>query len=381
MQETTGQGMLDVVEAFRAANQSEEYHEMYKTWRRRKENRFAFRFSKNPKESSFSENQAVVSETPAQAEQSALHRIGLLFGYAFLCYLLIENLFDKMTIQLAQMMGIHIESMYWGGNHYYGEGKIVFLFSAAFQVMKLLVPTLIISIALRMPVRISIPMRIRDKKQFLYGLALTMLLSVGLGISLVPRSAELEKYRLISEANISGDHWMILYILFTVFIAPMFWELLFHSSMFQVLRQFGDGFAAGAVTILAALLTHDLHDALRVGLLTLVISYFMVRTGSFLTAVILRIVHEIYMFALFQIEIYGGMYSLQWWITVLFPCVVGIVSIIVLKVREKEEDTLFPPAVTYMSIWDQASALFTPLPMVGLIIACTLLIIVSVMLG
>lgn len=381
MHEPTEQSLLDVVEEFQAANQSEAYEAAYKTWRRRKDNRYAFRFRKNPKESSFSENQTVVNETPAQAEQSTLRRIGVLFGYAFLCYLLLENVFDKLAIHFAQCMGVHIESLYWGENRYYGEDKVVFLFSAAFQVIKLLVPMLIISFSLRMPLCVSVPVKIHSKRQFLYSLALTMLLSVGLGISLVPRSAELDKYRLISEATISEHHWLVLYILFTVFIAPAFWELLFHSSMFQVLRQFGDGFAVGMVTILAALLTHNLNDALRIGLLTLTVSYFMIKTGSFLTAVILRIVHEIYMFSLFQIESNGGMYSLQWWITVLFPCVVGLLSIIVLTVREKEEDTLIPPIVTYMNVWDQGAALFTSLPMMGLIIVCTLLFIVKAMLG
>lgn len=373
--------ILDVVEEFHAANQSDAYRVSYKIWRRKPENQFAFRFSKNPKEASFSENQAVVSETPAQAEQTVLRRFGVLFGYALLVYLVIENVFDKLAIVAARRFGIHIELMYWGENRYFGDDFVVFLFSAGVQIMKLLVPMLLIVLTLRMPLRVAVPMKVRNRKQFLYSLPLMMLLSVALGISMISRSTELEKYRLITDAVVSKDHLVILYILFTIFIAPIFWEFMFHSAMFQALRQFGDSFAVTTVTVLAAFLTHNFHDAVRIGLVTLLISYFMLRTGSFLTAVILRIIHEIYMFSLFQIENYGGIYSMQWWITVLFPCLVGLLTLLVIALNGKGSDTGATRTPTYLGRWDQISALFTTMPMVGALIACVILLVVSLMLG
>ena len=381
MQSSEDEKIIDVVAEFSASNQTEKYQEAFRDWRRREDNRFAFRFVRNTKEAAFAENQAVVSETPVQAEIGALRQLGTLFGYALLLYLIIENLIDKLLVHLSNAIGIHIETMYWGVNHYYGDDLVVFLFSAGMQLLKILVPTLMIGMTLKMPVRVSVPLHISNKRQFLSSISLMMLLSVGLGISLISRSSELEKYRMISDAAGAEDHWMILYMIFTIFIAPFFWELLFHSCMFQSLRQFGDGFAVGAVTLLAACLAHDLHDALRVGLVTLTISYFMIRTGSFLTAVVLRIIHEIYMFALYQIENFGGMYSVRWWVVVLFPCFVGLLTIIVLTIREKEEDTQLHPNPGYMELWDKASAFLTAFPMVIALIACMLLLVVSTMLG
>ncbi len=382
MELPTEEKMLDVVEEFTVPQQSEAYQTAYRKWRRRKKNRYAFRFSKNRMEATFAENQAVVNETPAQAENSALHSLGILFAWALMIYLLIENVIDKIVVLAAQYMGLRIEMVYWGESRYYGEDQVVFLFTAALQVLKILVPTLIIGLALRMSPRISVPCKVRNKRYFLFGVSAVMLLSVVLGIALVSRSAELEKYRLISEVNRSEDHWLIIYILFTVFIAPLFSELLFHGALFQSLRQFGDRFAIGVVTILSALLAHNPHDALRIGLLTLLISFFMVRTGSFLTAVVMRIIHESYMFAMFQIESYGGMFSVHWWFVVLFPVAVGLLTVIVVSISrggEKHEETRVNPS--YMTIWDQATAFFTSIPMLIMLITCVLLIVVTFMLG
>ena len=151
--------------------------------------------------------------------------------------------------------------------------------------------------------------------------------------------------------------------------------------MFQSLRQFGDPFAVCAVTILAALQAHNLHDTLRIGLLTLVISYFMVKTGSFLTAVILRIIHEIYMFSLFQIESYGGIFSLQWWIIVLFPCAIGLLSLAALFLRKGDAPAAKHENPVYMTFLDKATAFFTCLPMVIEVITCILLIVITSVLG
>ncbi|MBQ4465067.1 MAG: CPBP family intramembrane metalloprotease [Oscillospiraceae bacterium] len=381
MELPTEEKLLDVVEEFTVPQQSEAYQASYRRWRRRKNNRYAFCFSKNMKEATFAENQAVVNETPAQAENSALHSLGILFAWALMLYLVIENVIDKIVVLIAQYMGVRIEMVYWGESRYYGEDQVVFLFTAALQILKILVPILVIGLALRMSLRTSVPCRVRNKRYFLTGVSAVMLLSVVLGIAFVSRSAELEKYRLISEVNRSEDHWVIIYILFTVFIAPLFSELLFHGAMFQSLRQFGDRFAIGAVAILSALLAHNPHDALRLGLLTLLISFFMVRTGSFLTAVIMRIIHEIYMFAMFQIESYGGMFSVYWWFVVLFPVVVGLLNVVAIVLNRGEKEEYRAENPSYMTIWDQATAFFTSIPMLIMLVTCVLLIVVTFMLG
>ena len=207
-----------------------------------------------------------------------------------------------------------------------------------------------------------------------------MFLSVGMGMFCVPKSAELEKYRVISDTTGVDEEKMVYYVLFMVLIVPVVAELLLHGCMFQALRQFGDAFAIGTVTLLSALMTHNLQDGIRIGMITLTISYFVIRSGSFITAVFLRIVHEIYMFTLSYIEIMGSVYSVQWWLIVLLPCVVGTATGIYLLLTHKLRQDKIQYSYTYLNTWDQATAFYTAMPMVIYIISCVLLFVITIML-
>jgi hypothetical protein len=296
-------------------------------------------------------------------------------------FLLIENLFDKLIAMLLEKSGIRIEFVYLGNSRFFGDGQIVFILTALISLFKYLVPTLILSIALKIPARVAVPFKILYPKKVLSGTALVMFLSVGMGMFCVPKSAELEKYRVISDSSGLDETKMVYYILFMVLIIPVVAELLLHGCMFQVLRQFGDTFAIGTVGVLSALMTHNLQDGIRIGLVTVTISYFVVRSGSFMTGVFLRIVHEIYMFALSYIEVSGGIYSLQWWLAVLLPCVVGTATGIYVLVTRKLKRDVIIWNYTYLNTWEQATAFFTAMPMVICVISCVLLFVITTMLG
>jgi len=374
------QDIIDVVEEFRCPYQTERYQAAYREWRRKKSNRYAFRFTRNTKESAFSENQAIVNQTPAQAEQSVLRRFGSLIGWALIVFLLLENLFDKVIVLLLEKAGIRIEFVYRGNSHFFGDEQIVFVFTALMNLLKYLVPALILGGALKIPARVATPLRIIYPQKIFSGTALVMFLSVGMGMFCVPKSAELEKYRVISDTTGVDEEKMVYYVLFMVLIVPVVAELLLHGCMFQALRQFGDAFAIGTVTLLSALMTHNLQDGIRIGMITLTISYFVIRSGSFITAVFLRIVHEIYMFTLSYIEIMGSVYSVQWWLIVLLPCVVGTATGIYLLLTHKLRQDKIQYSYTYLNTWDQATAFYTAMPMVIYIISCVLLFVITIML-
>ncbi|MBR3631142.1 MAG: CPBP family intramembrane metalloprotease [Oscillospiraceae bacterium] len=376
MQETDGR-MIDVVEAFSCPHQTEGYMKSYREWRRRKHNRYAFCFTKNPKEAAFSENQSVVNGTPLHAEQNTLQRIGLLYGYLLVGSLVIENLVDKLLVWLMGAFGLHIELMIWGDSRLYGDEHLVFWTAFMIHLLKYLVPAIAALIILRMPAQVSFPLHITGPLYLLTGMLLVMLMSVGMGMFLVSRSAEMEKYRLIDSAVSASDRNTMLYVLLTVLILPVAFELLLHGCMFQLLRQFGDLFAILATTILGALLTHNLQDALRIGLLTLTISYFMIQSGSFLTAIVLHVVHEIYMFALYSIETFGVIYSWTWWAMILLPVVLGLAAGVYLLVRRfrRRTEKVFSP--TYLGLYDQCSAFFISVPMMMMAVVSVLLMIVT----
>lgn len=377
-EQTAVQKVIDVVEDFSCPYQTPAYGEAYRSWRRRKQNPYAFRFTKNPKETAFSESQTAVGLPPAQAEQNVLNRMGRLVGYALISYLVTENILDKLIVFFMQFLHLHIELVFSGESRLYGDQKLVFWLAFGIQFLKYLIPAMILQFILKLPLQVSVPLKIRKPQKLISGIALTMLISTGFGLLSIPMSADLEKYRLISGAD---DYGMILYILMTIFILPVITELLLHGCMFQAMRQFGDIFAITVTAILAAALTHNIFDAIRIGLVHLTISYYLIHTGSFWSAVCLRVVHEIYMFVLFYLETLDNIGSVQWWIVILLPCMICAGTGIYILLNKKKQVVKPVQNVTYLNLTEKLEAFFTAMPMVAFLICSVLLLIITAMLA
>ena len=150
--------------------------------------------------------------------------------------------------------------------------------------------------------------------------------------------------------------------------------------MFQAMRQFGDMFAVITTAVLAVALTHNIWDTLRVGLVHLTISYYLIKTGSFWSVILIRIVHEIYMFALFCMETYEAVYSLEWWLMLLVPCILGSAVGISMILQRKKVHESMAENTTYLTMHEKLTAFFTTMPMVSFFICCVLLMVVTAML-
>lgn len=380
-EETTIQKVIDVVEDFSCPYQTASYQESFRSWRRQKKNPYAFRFTKNPKEASFSENQAAVGLSPAQTEQNILNRMGKLIGCALICYLMIENILDKAAVFLMQLLHLHIELVFSGESRLYGDEKLVFWVTFSVQFLKYLIPALFLQFMLKLPLQVSLPLKIRKPQKLISGISLVMLLSAGMGMLSAPLSAELDKYRLITITDSSEISQVIIYILMTIFVLPVITEFLFHGCMFHSLRQFGDMFAVIATAVVAAALTHNIFDAIRIGLIHLTISYYLIHTGSFWSAVCLRIVHEIYMFVLFCIGTMDNAGSPEWWAVILVPCALCLLTGFWLMLPRNRQTSKPPQNLTYLNLREKAEAFFTAMPMVSFLICSVLLLVITSMLA
>ncbi len=378
MLNTQTEKMIDVAEDFRCENQSDTYHEAFKAWRRRPGNRYAYLFSKHPKEAEFSENPTIQQPSRSKTEFTALTRLANLIGAALLVFCLTENLLDKVLIAILQLLGYRVDYVYLEYT-IAGDERAVFVINAVIGLLKYLLPLLVLLRALKMPARAGMPMTIRHPQRLLAGMALIMLLSAGLGTFLVPDSTELKKYQLLLESIDTADYTLLTYEIFLIFVLPVVSELFLHGGIFQALRQFGDSFAIGTITVVSMLLMHTPSDMLRVGLVTLIISYYMVQTGSVLTALLLHIIHEIYMFALYFLETQGTPYTLLWWTVLLLPCVIGAVALVQWIMKKPNPDGSQEKR-TVLEWSDKAAAFFSAKVMLTATIAALLLMmVVSVM--
>ncbi len=353
-------------------SQTERYHRMLFAWQNRGvENPFAYSVIPPSKETSFAENPTRADRSPRKWEKAILHKIGKILGYALLVYLLVDNMVDKFVVLLLQQRGYQIDSMVFQ-SYIYGDDIAVFWTMLVTYMARCLVPLAILQLCFRLPASVSYPGSIRRPRELLIGVSVIMLFSTGLCALFVSRSAELQKYSLIANTTNTENGRIQLYTFCTVLVFPLLTELLLHGSMFQILRQFGNVFAMTIVAVLSAFLTGNIQDAIRIGILEFVISYFVITSGSFWTAVCLRVAHEIYMFALYYIETFGTIYSLQWWMTTLLPCVVGIaVGAYVLVTHQQ---SLFPKLdSTYMPLKEKIAAVLSPLPIFAFMVTAIIM--------
>ena len=373
--------MIDVVESFSCPAQTEAYIKAFQGWRRREGCPYAYRFHKNPKETTFSDGRAVGADTPALAQSSALRALGGLFGSVLLLYLLLENVLDKVLVLLANVLGYRVEILYWGDTRLYGDLRAVFLIAAGVDIVKYLIPALVLALFLKLPREVRFPLPVSHPQRLLDGIGLMMLLSVGFGTFFVSQSAEMSKYRMIADAVGAEDHRIILFILFSVFVQPFAAELLLHGSMFQVLRQFGDRFTVCTTAVLSACLAHNVQDAVRIGVVTFLISAYVVTTGSVISAILLRVTHEIYMFALFYIGNFGQLHSVLWWIAVVTPVLIFSVTAVLYLHRHEGRIRMPSKDTDGMSVMEQSAVFYTTLPMTVYLIVSVLFMIVTVILA
>ncbi len=375
MQKKSSEYIIDVVEDFECPYQTKTFRDAFRKWRRQ-ENPYSFHVTKNPRETTFSESMVMVDEPPSKTEQGVLYRLSYLIGCVMILYLAVENILDKVIVHIMHAMGMQIQLFFWGSD-LYGDEKNVFLVIVLINTLKYFLPVLLLHRFLRMPLCVSMPAHITRPQELLFGVVLTMMLSVGCGLFSVTNSDELEKYKLICNAVGVDDSRMVMYTLFTVFVMPILIELLLHGAMFQVLRQFGDTFAIAAVTFLASIIMHSLQDGLRIAIMTLTFSYFVIRTGSFWTAVVLHTVHEIYMFVLFYIETFESVFTPLWWIMMLLPCVVGILTGAYMLFHEPETERTLPKNQTFLKMRDKCGTFISSFPMIALIVICVMLVVIS----
>lgn len=370
--------ILDVVEQFTVPNQTEAYNADYKAWRRNASNAYAFAFKKHSKESTFSDNKAILKESPSRAEQLVLTKMGKLYGSVLILYLFLENVLERAILLKLDQHRFHIDQLFLGAS-IFQDARAVFIARGCASLAKYVIPALAFFLILRMPPKVSYPLKMVQKQQFLLGFSLVMLLSTGLSKLFVSSSLELEKYRLISDSKVDEDSMMYAYLGFTVIVLPILSEFLIHGPAFQALRQFGDGFALWSTALVTAVMRHNVVDAFRILVISITISYFVLQTGSFLTAVVLRVLHESFMFVLYDIHNFGSAYSPEWWVISLLPAVVGIPAVIFMLLHDPVHKRK-PAASGYLKPLEKATAFLSSFPSIALLVTCIVLFVTDALL-
>ncbi len=215
-------------------------------------------------------------------------------GAAFLGYFLLGNLLPlflyRSVIPLLYVSGINYNQM-----DTLGVFEAMDLFS---YVISLFLPFFLYRLFIHMPLSAAMPTR----KPAL-SIALPSVF-VGLGASCIgiysslalSALAGLFGYQPHSTVNVLPDAPLALgiYLLRSTLMAALVEEFVFRGAILQSLRRFGDGFALLISSLLFALAHGNLIQGPNAFLMGMVIGYFVIRTGSIWTGILIHFCNNLF---------------------------------------------------------------------------------------
>ncbi len=293
--------VISVIDEFDYSTQSDSYNESFIAWRKNKKNPYAYNFTLHKKESVYIDGKGFINESAADAEASVMNKLLSLIGIAVLIVVAIENVFGKILVQILDTVGVDVHNAFFN-SVIYGGCREVAMVLIIITSLKLLIPMIIMRTQLKMPLRNSIPLTTKNSLELIAAIAAALIVSVVMGLSYAFSDESTEVYQFFQQYNADMSLWgqeeFVVYSFFDVIVVSVLFEVLFRGAMFTALRQFGDIYAIVITSVVSGLVMQDLNAMLGVMAISVIASIGMLRSGSILTPILVRIVYKMYIFAL-----------------------------------------------------------------------------------
>lgn len=304
-QRTNEKDIINVIDEFDYSTQNDAYNEKFKSWRQRKNNLYAFSFTKNQRESVYIEGRGFMDNSREDTEKKVLAHIFYTLGIAVLMMVFFNNFFEKLVIKLLELCGLNIHinlinSVKFGGSVEIAVTLIIL------TLMKILLPMVYLHKKFKLPRKVEIMGSMNDPASLMGAISAAFWVCV---VSTLPLAYSTESREIVSffssdsiDTSIWNQFEFVIYTVFCVLVIPIVEQLLFCGAAFAVLRQFGDPFAILMTAVTAALVTQDIKTMPMTFLITLVGCYGMLSSGTIFTAFAVNIIYRMYVMALSLIE-------------------------------------------------------------------------------
>lgn len=297
--------IIDVVEEFDYSTQNESYNKKFRKWRKNKNNPYAFNFSVNKKESIFIDGKGFVSNSPAESENETIRRIFFIIGSAMLLWVTVDNLIGKMIIFFLDIIGVNIHATFFSTSCYGGSVEIVTVLIVTFLI-KIYIPVFYVHKRLKMPFQVEFMSTMNHPSELIGAIALSLMVCTVANIPDAYSSSAKEIYAYFKSIQTDIYVWeqteYVVYTIFDVVVFSVSSEILFRGAIFSALRQFGDSFAIITTSVMASLLTQDIHEMPSVFLISVIASVGMLKSGSIFTAFAVSTVYKMYQLSIVIIE-------------------------------------------------------------------------------
>jgi membrane protease YdiL (CAAX protease family) len=228
---------------------------------------------------------------PETQERRRLHYAANNVGVALILYVVISLFATMPVVLLLSFLGLPIR-VNFTTMQIYGAQSMLLVVNLIIAVLKLGLPALYLSLTLKNYISFRSVMRAPRAKLVAFSLPMVLAVSVvgSFLVELLQRmfsqygwEVSLPGYMVPS----SPLDWVLSLVLLTV-VPAFLEEYLFRGVIMQGLRCFGDGVALLASAIFFALAHFNAMQATNAFLMGLVIGYFVLRTGSLWTGIILH---------------------------------------------------------------------------------------------
>lgn len=300
-----------------------------------------FYYVSNPNELTYRDGYGFVRNYPEAAETHALRNVFNLIGVTMLLVAALDVVSMYLLPALLTRLGADIYYDYYTGV-YYGNDWLIVALNAFFEILKRLIPMIFCYKQLQMPIKVMVPVNVTNKPLF-RAAAPVMLMVSSIGIVF----SEIFGY-ILGAMHIKPAEWvwlpespgpLIVSLIVNIIIVPIISEFFTRGAIMQLLRQFGDGFAIIITAVLTAFITYNSQQFCYVFVCSVIIGYFAVRTGSVMTAAIMRAVSRTIFYGLYMIDCYldpaiGGEVAMA---LVFLAVMVGLISLISLMINHSDK--------------------------------------------
>ncbi|HBI85934.1 MAG TPA: hypothetical protein DDX71_06570 [Ruminococcus sp.] len=277
---------IDVVADFTYNSHNSNYNRDYKSWRSTNKLPCMYRFSGDPRAAVYVTGDAVSRPTAKNTERLALMKCSEKIGIALLIVLLTELIGGSVAIWILRRMHLDIQldpislSMV-------GSPWLLTAVRCLLLLLKYGIPALLLIQICRIPRKVALPIMRGGLREEVAAVGFAMTAAAVYSIfgasAGVQAAQEIFTHKDFSAITAAG--------LFDAVIGSFLAELLMRGAILQLLRQFGDHFAVSTTAVLAFLLPNALPDRIGELLIGLMAGYLMLKGGSIMKCVHLRVVY------------------------------------------------------------------------------------------
>ncbi|MBQ7990030.1 MAG: CPBP family intramembrane metalloprotease [Oscillospiraceae bacterium] len=267
--------------------QDQEYVKMFRAWSASKDNRYGFYHASVASENEYSVTDGFKGMYPAADEREVLIRTTKLVAQTMLLFTAL-NLFGSCFFSGIphSVGGMRI----CREGFFIGEGIMPTAASYLFNLVTRLVPILYLIFKTNAGIGIMVPLKISNKPLFRHAVFFAF---IAFGVLYLIQDLE---YSLLGWGKPWKDLLLLdttqkryaVLILYGVMI-PVFSEIVHRGVFLSIFRQYGDGFAMMMSSVLAALVSSE-GNVLFTFAYSLMLSYFVLSTGSVITSLVMRLI-------------------------------------------------------------------------------------------